>query len=544
MRPGLYALPFFAVVIAAMATVLKSAFPTIPWMAQISYASAGALIVLWVVLEYDHIKSAFSRRGSKYGFGSGVSVLLGVLIIIGLGVLTSRPRFNKSFDATRGGLNTLSEQSVKMAEKSAASADPVSVTAFLQEDEAGNTFRDLMRLYTQVAPGLQVEYVDPRSDPGRVGAEKVTAGNTAIFRRGIHEARVTQFTEEKITNALVAVLKDTSKKIYFTKGHGEGELRSDEATGFSAAVAELEGNKYEVADLSLLEKGAVPSDADLVVIAGPVYDFREEELRMLQDYLKSGGALLSLVDAAKPVRMLNKLLADYGIQFNDDFLILRPDDPRAAILGQNMALISKFDAYHSATKDFAEKSSVVLTMANSRSITMTENPASGVKVETVAYTSPVIVGVSGVVDEQSLKQVSPERIQEKEFGVVAIAAGKVSGATVAEAGHAKSEEDRSDVAQADSAATGKEVRIVAVGSSHLASNYGAQLSENRDMFVNLANYLLQDEDFISIRPKDAEKSTFNLASGGSQLLLFFLCFVYPFLFLGGGALVWMRRKAA
>ena len=54
------------------------------------------------------------------------------------------------------------------------------------------------------------------------------------------------------------------------------------------------------------------------------------------------------------------------------------------------------------------------------------------------------------------------------------------------------------------------------------SNLGVQRGENVDMFLNMVNYLLQDEDFISIRPKDLTDSQLDVSTASSQLLLLFL----------------------
>ena len=86
--------------------------------------------------------------------------------------------------------------------------------------------------------------------------------------------------------------------------------------------------------------------------------------------------------------------------------------------------------------------------------------------------------------------------------------------------------------------------MVAFGSSQGASNYGMQHSENLDLFANSVSYLLQDEDFIAIRPKDPVKSTIDLTTQGSQLALVFICLIYPFVFLGGGVLSWFLRRSA
>ena len=43
-----------------------------------------------------------------------------------------------------------------------------------------------------------------------------------------------------------------------------------------------------------------------------------------------------------------------------------------------------------------------------------------------------------------------------------------------------------------------------VGSSNWATNNILRFNGNRDLFLNMMNWLSSDEDLISIRPKDPE----------------------------------------
>ena len=127
--------------------------------------------------------------------------------------------------------------------------------------------------------------------------------------------------------------------------------------------------------------------------------------------------------------------------------------------------------------------------------------------------------------------------------MIAVAFGKVQAPTLANVDKDQ-KAAKSDMPKGDGAPKPKDARLIVVGSVEFAANQGAQLAEHRDMFVNMANYLLQDEDFISIRPKDPTKSTIHLTTASSQLLLLFLAFIYPLLFLGGGTFGWLKRRRA
>ena len=58
------------------------------------------------------------------------------------------------------------------------------------------------------------------------------------------------------------------------------------------------------------------------------------------------------------------------------------------------------------------------------------------------------------------------------------------------------------------------MRIVVVGDSDFASNAAAGIQGNADLFVNMNNWLTQQEDLISIHPRDAGRSAHD-DDGGS-----------------------------
>jgi len=545
MKTALFIIPFISLLIAAIGTAVGSAFTEISWVTYVSWATSLAFLALWVSLDLAGFKRFFARKGAKYGASSGATVILGVLIITGLAFLGSKPRFNKSFDVTKAGINTLSEQSIKIMKGLGEKKSTIDVKAFFQDEQQKSQFQDLLTLYLRVSDSLKVSYMNPQINPTDAIALNITSPNTVIFNFGSQEARITTFTEEKITNALIKVIKGGVKRIYFTSGHGEGSLRDSEPDAYKAVVEELESNKYKVEEVSLFESGGVPKDADLLVIAGPKYDFKKEEITLVDQYLEKGGALLIMVDAMVPTAEINRLMTSYGLSFNEDLLILRPDDPRAQLLGQNNAIVSKFDKMNPVTKDFAGQQSLVVVMSNTRSIDIESENKLSLKTSLVGETADIVIKVKGVRSQSDLGSISEDRVESGSFGVIAVASGRVPGVNMASNDEANSEA-KSDVSSktADADEMKKEVRIVAVGSAQFASNLGAQRAEHRDLFMNMANYLLQDEDFISIRPNSMEKGTIDLSSSSSQLSLVLLAFIYPFVFLGGGVLFWLKRRKA
>ena len=519
MRTGLFIIPFISLLFAAFGTMLASSFAEHALIFKsIGWGVAAALILLWVWMDLAGFKNLFSRKGAKYGASSGLVVILGVLVIVGLAVLTAKPRFDKTIDLSRDKTNTLSEQSLKAIETINKKEKEVSAVAYFLDAQQESTFKDLINLYLNAGAKIKVEYVNPQKDPTKAMADKLTSGNTVIFRLGVQENRITTFTEEKITNSLVNILKENAKKIYFTKGHGEGQITGNDGTGFDILVQELKNNRYDVADVSLLETTKVPDDATTLIIGGPKYDFKPAETKALEDFIGRGGNVLVMVDSMVKADALNDTLTKYGIRYNTDLLILRPDDPRAQLIGQNNAIVSDFDDMNPVTKDFAKKTNVSVLFQFTRSISEVTDNTAKFKVSLIGKTaSDAGIKVKNVTSQADLKNITPDRIEQGSFAAIASSTGKQGE---------------------------KEVRIIATGSVEFANNQGAQASEHRDLFLNMVSYLTQDDDFISIRPKDPAKSTLSLSTPGAMLNLKFISFVYPFIFLGLGMLFWMRRRSA
>lgn len=541
MKAAFFVLPFVAFLIGVLGTAIGSSFPEIAYANYIGWGIAFFIVAVWVFLDFKNMKNFFMRKGSKFGAGSGAVFIAGILVAIGLAVLSNRPRFNKSFDVTRSSLNTLSEQSFNAIKILNDRDVHVDVEAFFQDENIKNTFKEAIDLYIAAGADLTIKYYDTQQEPTRAIAAKLTSANTAIFKNGTQEARISTFNEEKITNALIKILKQKTKKIYFTKGHGEGLLKGSEPTGYNVVVQQLENEKYSVESISLFESAGVPSDADLVVVAGPEYDIKPAEIDMLEKYLDNGGSVLFMVDAIKPVININALTKKYGFKYGSDLLILSPEDPRAALLGQNNAIVSEFDSFNPVTRDFARQSQVDIIMPFTRSVEPIAKNEKQTKVTSVGNTSEAIVKIKGVHTQADLQDIGEDRIQTGTFPVIVVASRKIDKVNVAKGKDKKAVQ--SDVTSG--LKPGKEIRLVAVGSSQFAKNQGAQTSPiGRSLFSNITSYLLQDDDFISIAPKDAEKTSLSLVSLKSQFVLAGLSYIYPLLFLGFGLVFWLKRRNA
>ena len=66
--------------------------------------------------------------------------------------------------------------------------------------------------------------------------------------------------------------------------------------------------------------------------------------------------------------------------------------------------------------------------------------------------------------------------------------------------------------------------------------------QNKDLFLNMINWLSADEDLISIRPKDPEDRRLTMSQAQMNMLFFFSVLVLPLVVIASGIMMWLRRR--
>jgi ABC-type uncharacterized transport system involved in gliding motility auxiliary subunit len=85
-------------------------------------------------------------------------------------------------------------------------------------------------------------------------------------------------------------------------------------------------------------------------------------------------------------------------------------------------------------------------------------------------------------------------------------------------------------------------RIIVIGNSGFLANNFIGFNANRDLAMNTINWLAQDEDLISIRPKENEDRRLNVNAAQMRLFLYFTLIALPLLIIGSGVTVFMKRR--
>ena len=497
-----------------------------PWL-----IAAFALVLIHLILRWEDATRGLGRRQMKYGANTFVLVAVVLGILVGINYLASR--HSKQIDLTEGQRYSLSDQTRKVV---AGLDEPVTITYFQREQEMLRG-RDRLEQYQALSDNLVVEYVDPLRSPAKAQAFDVRGPwPILIVQRGDQRERISNDSEEEITNALLKVTREGKKTVCLVEGQGERSAEDSSERGFSGARAALTTNLYEVQDLFLLRERGVPEECTVVVIPGPENDLAPEAISPVREFVAGGGKVLVMVEPELDGSFPNlvALLEEWKISAGNDVVV--DVSGMGQLFGANEVAPLVIDyPYHAITRDFR----VMTLFYVARSMRAAEGDIEGVTSQDIARTSPESWAETSLTLEGALEfEEGKDRIGP--VSLVAVATIESEAPEPAPQpepadGDASEEEDAEEP-------KAPEGRVVAVGDVDFASNAFLGFQGNQDFFLNMVAWLAEDADMISIRPKEPENQSLFLSRQVTQNVAWVALVILPLFFVVAGVVSWWRRR--
>src|SRR5213594_917527 len=479
------------------------------WPGQAHYRGfllvAGALLVVASLLaRIEDYRGLLGRRTTRYGVNAAVMILL-VLGVTGL-VQALAAQHSWRYDLTENKRFSLSPQTIQLLR---TLPTDVSAIGFFRSDQPGKRVaEDLFKQYARYASADRFTWrvVDPDREPALARRYGIEAYGTVVLETKTKSEKILDAEEEKLTNGLVKVTREGKRVVYVIQGHGEHELTNSDRPGFSEAKAALERTNYTVKPLTLAREGKIADDAAVVILAGPRTDLLQPEFDALDVYIGRGGKVLLMVDPFQS-EGLRKYLAKYGFVLDNDLVVESNPIGRLFGIGPEVPIVQQYGA-HAITR---EMSGVSTLFPLTRSLSAAAPMPKGVSWDSLARTS-----------EQSWGETNREELQR---GVAKPDPADPKGPLTVAA-----------------VATKDKARIVVYGTSNLAANQFLNLQGNRDFFLNTVSWLAEEEDQISILPRDARQTPVLLNANQAQLVFLLPVIVVPGLVLAGSVVAVVRRR--
>ncbi len=464
------------------------------------------------------------RRGRASGSILSIAFFLGIVIFVAL----IAEKHSWRLDLTETGRFSLSSQTISILQ---ALEEPVKIRAFFPSatPEEGQA-RDLLETYAHHSDRIAYEFIDPDRRPELARRYEVRSYGTLVLEGFGKTRNVSHVDEQTLTNALLRLSTEEQKKIYFLTGHGERWGRMGDKEGLSTARSALERENYLVRELSLMERQKVPHDAALLIVAGPRKPLFPEEIRQLEAYVAGGGRLMVLLDPFHDGG-LKTFLEGHGVQVRDDVIV---DESMGLFGGSYLMPVVTSYGRHPITDNFT----FATFYPEARSLGVAEGLPPEIHVEPLAMTSP---SAWGETDLEALRagraSYDPREDHTGPLNIVLLSEIQVAQP---ERSSEKGEEPSSTQGAA------KEARVAYVlvaGNGDFASDAYFSLSGNGDFFLNMVNFLADDETLITIEGREREGQPLLLTETQFWAMVWIVLVLVPLVAVLAGLGVYrVRRK--
>jgi ABC-type uncharacterized transport system involved in gliding motility auxiliary subunit len=466
--------------------------------------AAGALCLLAsIVIGFSAILRFFSKRSSQLGTNTTILsvVVIAILVIVNFVGF----RHHKRFDLTTEKLYTLSDQTKQVV---GGLQKDVTIVRFDKSPNAA--LDDQMAEYTSLSRHLKFQNIDPQQKPEVAQQYGATRMGDVILASGPRKEHLETgaTSEEDITGAIIKVTQDKVKTVCFVTGHGEKSLTDDGENGYSHLDAGLKKENYLTKTLNLVSENGVASDCSVVVIAGPTQQFFPQEAEMLDKYLASTGKGLILVDPQTDPK-LGEIFQAWNTNVGDNVVIDASGMGRLLGAGPAIPLVTTF-GQSPITRNFTN---VMVFFPLARTVSTADKSKTDPQIVELLKTSPQSFTVPNLKQGQNELTFNPKTAGPLSLGVAA-----------------------------SRKAEGGEARLVVIGNSTFAANPYVGLQKNGDLFYNTIDWLAQDENLISIRPKSQTNRRVTLTEGQASALRWLDLFFLPGIVIFSGVYIWWKRR--
>jgi ABC-type uncharacterized transport system involved in gliding motility auxiliary subunit len=477
------------------------------------------------------------KRQTRYTAYASVYILVILAVLAAVNFLANR--YDKSWDATSNKQFSLSDQTIKVVKN--LNRD-IHITYF-DESSRFQQGRDLLDRYASLSPKLHLDFVDPVKKPQQAKSAGYHRDLNILVDSGLRKEEAKSLSEEEVTGAVIRSLKSGERNACFVSGSAEHSLDDTGRGGYQAVKDSLTRNNYKTKTVSLLTaapaaaeppaapaaaataptplttpgapgKITVPADCTVLVVAGPQHDYIQPEADAIKAYVEGGGHALIMLDPPLSLgreqtddnKTLEAVLASWGVTVNQDLALDTSGIGQVFGLGPEVPLVAGYES-HAIVREMKD---VATAFPLSRTLEVKNGDKT--TVEKLFSTSANSYATTDL--KSGSVKLDPKK--DKKGPLLLAAAGTYNGTPPG--------------------------RFVVVGSSLWVGNNFIRFNGNRDMFLNMINWLTADEDLISIRPKSPEDRPLNLSPGKLNSVFWLSVVIFPLGVVGFGLATWWKRR--
>jgi len=473
-------------------------------------------VAVYALIDPNRVRQLITGRQARYGSNAVILLIafLGILVVVNVIAF----QYPLQGDWTEDQQNTLAPETLATLK---ALPGPVHAIAFYTSSSSTTDAQKLLNNIRSKSNGkFSFEFVDPNLQPTLAQQYQITQDASTVLLLGSNKEVLTSLTEQDFTNGLVRLMNPGHRAVYFLTGHGEGDIQTSSQTAFTLVSTALSAKNYTVQSLNLLAQNQIPTDAKVIIVAGPLQPVSPQETTLLANYLSHGGALVLMegptyfMEGGTSSTTFKDPLADYltstwGITLDNDLLIDPQQNPPDIVVADTQNYGSQ-----PITDQLKNRDTVFI---NARSLTETTvtNVTATALVKTIAR-------AWGLTDFSILKANTQVQLV---YDPVKDLAGPLNIAIAAEN-------------------TSNNGRVVVIGNSEFANDtYYSQVA-NSDLIVNSVDWAAGQTNQINLTAKAPIQRTVKVLDTVTQLVIgIAFVFLLPLGVVAAGVASWLVRRS-
>ncbi len=479
--------------------------------------------------------SALSSRHLRFGGYATLIIVAAVAVVVALNVLVDQ--IPGKLDLTQNQLYSLSPATYKLLD---ALKTDVTITTIGKEGSEDSTVHEILLKYAARSKRIKLQTIDPELKPGWTkqydptgqglgtgtlivasGPRYKTVGYYDMYNYDTSnydptnpnsQPQLTSLSvEQKVTSALLFVTEAKNSTLAVLEGHGEQTLDS---LGLTSTVS---NENYAVQQLSLLNAQSVPADTDVLLILAPKVDLTTQDADKVRAYLAGGGRaviMLDIMTKANELPNLDAILQTYGVEVRN-VVVIEGDTSRIWSPSSPAAVIPSL-GYHDILSPLRANNYPVALLAP-QAIQTLELKKKTLKIEPLLTSSPRSYG----------------KINNGKLSTLAKEGGDLPGPFDLAVAITDPAPDPSK----------QDTKLVVVGTvSFLSQQISGMTPGNGDFFMNAVAWLRGAKESVNISPKSLQTFRLTMSNLVALLLSGVVVILMPLLVLGGGFVVWVRRR--
>ena len=494
------------------------------------------LVLLFIALALSPRAVAIFMAGRQGRWGANVAIMTAAFFVIVILINFLLFRTTARFDTTSTRVFTLAQQTRQVLD---GIDDPVRANAFFIPNDPTTAFQrqqaeDLLNEFARRSRNFTYRFVDPELNRTIAVQYDVTDYPVIVFEDLVTGAQqgVFEFSQQDFVTGILVSTGVEQKRVYYLTGHEEASLTRDPATGntddegFDFALQGMQRDNYRVVPLNLIQDGAAPADAAVIIVPGPKRDLNEDEFQALMDYLLGGGKAIFMLDPDAP-DSYRELLLQWGVQVGlspvADLISNVAGEPTTPMLQRaNAQFVGGLTGVEIADKldvaFFSDATAVLPALPP-------EDMPTWMQYKPIGHTTPA-----------SWLETNPEDVS---FDVGEDISGQFDIVAAMEAGGTLSGQPLNLPPEKGEDTLAK---LVVFGDSDFARNKFFFSSDNSNLLLNSVNWLAGDYNLIAIREPFFASRPIIVNSRERDFIKWSSWFAPPLIMLIIGVAVWWRRR--